>query len=879
MKINYQSGRNDSIPWWGPITIRNRRIKAEEEAQIVRERFGHVGRVDRPTKERIADLINQESIDLVYFESEAGIPNEHGIRPSLAALRAKREQEMQHAVVSAMTKRLCDSAGEQQPFETTHSGTGEIVQSSMEAQIIDQDHKMEELHLDSANANDTFAADVKLKEDVSYELMDTQRENSEISSETVGRDETREDAGTTDDKAGLLSKEAQVVSPELDVVAVTSAPSEMFGPGLSRLSSVVAKENSQDVMSYQSRTRDSATLEEHRSMTDISGIQPPAPGHAEAPIVPQFIQVESQKTREELWQSSPHITIPDLGIRSKSSLKSIPRGTSTVEGGSIANPKGTPNTPPFDTLHQGPAISNTDPTAQNQELVFTASPPVGTVSQGPTSSNTNLAAAQAQTSAFAAPTLSLGTMSHRDRGSAAEEPILNDLSKSPPAVPFHPAIPPGWNQLKWAYRTHTVADFELQHQGIWLYDRPKTFLSHSSSEQRLNITTRPRITVVRNAASVAAATTPSFVCNSSTLVLNVHQSPWPNDPRSTEQTNGLTPNSLFYTRLTEYQALEALGKPVWRHDRNLLPCHNPSCSRVISDMVVTTLICLTCGPKSRIRYCSPDCYNQDLCRHSMECGSDQYLIDTIVDDATAPPRFSHLLPSIRERNGLRNFHLHRQRVHAQVNGGRYTLFNPASGEPTALCFDYQTDKTTGKEAPYRGYLTEMEARVERCMNIALYDHTQTLVVDYLARLVQQCLHIKGAWNPALARVLAGQLAQEFAFDVRASWRNVAAHPLCECEWAGDEAAAHRHVPECILRSGIAGEVFRGRRRCLKDLVEAMEARHWILRAWRTQHLTESDGRRLVMGHGFPGCVVPEGWMPKLGRGWQGIWSGEDDICE
>ncbi|KAI4189584.1 MAG: hypothetical protein L6R41_001380 [Letrouitia leprolyta] len=459
----------------------------------------------------------------------------------------------------------------------------------------------------------------------------------------------------------------------------------------------------------------------------------------------------------------------------------------------------------------------------------------------------------ATTSPLAAATQAFGTPSQEDTESTIEAPTPNNTSLLPPATPYHSAIPHGWNNIKWAYRTHTAADIELQRQGIWLYDRPETLLSHQGSEQRLNLPVLPHITVVRNDPSVTTATTPSLLCNANTLLLNSHRYPWPGDSRWTAQNSAPTPDSLFYTRLAEYQTLKAAGINVWRHDRNHLPCRNPACSSVLSDMVASTLTCAGRGPKSYIRYCSSNCLISDLYRHSKECGLDQFLITTVIDDASAPPRFSCLMLGICERNGLRNYAFHRQRFYAQATGGRYTLFNPATSKPTPL---------------YSKYVTELEARVERCLNIAFYDHTQTLVVAYLARLIQQCLCTKGAHS--ITRVLVNQLTQEFNFKWRGTGDDLAARPLCECEWAGDEVAGRQHVAGCVWRSRVLGEVFRGRRRCLKDFVGAMETKHWILRARRTQHPTESDGQRRVMGHGFPGCVVPAGWMPRLGRGRRGI---------
>lgn len=812
--LNLKSGRKDTVPWWGPIILRNRQVRAEREARELKERFTTLAQINGEVKARVADLINKELIDLIHFEFEAGTPDKQGHRLSLADLSKKRQHEIQDAVANILSQR-------------------------------------------------------------SHMNLVTEGQNS-------GLRKSNEDSSEREKSKGNTPRELEESSETLREVS-------SFDPSGNVESNInEAKQISEETLCFNTNAENTLAAEPQFNSTATVEVQAFNVDNVKAPVTPQSSHhlLQLPEMHQDLLLQSPlPVTIPDQA----------PQSATLSEGSNIANIVDIPTTTTQPAMGQATDLPTVDqaitpPVHATDQAVIQAvdsmdlmiPQPDNTMYQATTiSSHKALPTTQPPIPEIAAAILALttatesfGPPSLEDMVSTAVEHTLNNASMSP-SVPSHPAIPHGWNNIKWAYRTHTAADFELQRQGLWLYDRPGTLLSHQSSERRLDLPIQPRITVVRNDTSVTTAATPSLLCNADTLVLNAHQYPWPGDQRWTSENSAPTPDSLFDTRLAEYQALEAAGIPVWRHDRNHLPCRNPACTSVLSDMVASTLTCTGCGPKSYIRYCSPDCFISDLYRHSQECGLDQFLITAVIDDATAPPRFSRLMPGIRERNGLRNFALHRQRVHAQATGGRYTLFNPVSGEPTTLYFDYQID-VTGGEAPYPGYLGEMEARIERCLNIAFFDHTQTLVVEYLARLIQQCLYTKGA--PSLTPVLANQLTQEFNYNGEGSWRDLAVHPLCECEWAGDEVVGYQHVAGCVAGSQALGEVFRGGRRCLKNLVGAMEAKHWILRAWRTQHPTESDGQRRVMGYGFPGCAVPAGWMPKLGRGWRGIWSGEDDMA-
>lgn len=452
-------------------------------------------------------------------------------------------------------------------------------------------------------------------------------------------------------------------------------------------------------------------------------------------------------------------------------------------------------------------------------------------------------------------------------------PIQASFNASFAPAPVRPAMNHRglWQNIKWAYLTHTRADIELQSKGIWLFEKPFTCTTEVRSNDLSGLQLQPSCPVVIS-SDFEDRSEPYLEYNDIALTMYTHLPPWTNDHRSIENFVGLVPDFQSEVPLAEYQTLEALGSYVWRHDRDLLPCRGPDCKKVLSDMATTTLICLGCGPKSIVRFCSVRCHLASLRKHVQECWNPQLLINKLIDENSSPPRFSHLAPSLRDRHGHRTYQNYRQRVAAQYSGGRYSMFNPLTEEATILTWDKRLSRNRHPELPYPGYATEMESRIERCLNIALFDHTNTPIIEHLYRLLQLCLQGKNAWNPALAAVLTRQFLLEFDYDVHTSLRIQASASFCECEWEG--GAVQLHEATCSSRYRGQGEMIQGQR-SVRDVVEALENRYWILRAWRRRHRTEDAWNRRVMGVGFLGAVVEEGWMPKLGKGWVGF-NGEDD---
>ena len=231
----------------------------------------------------------------------------------------------------------------------------------------------------------------------------------------------------------------------------------------------------------------------------------------------------------------------------------------------------------------------------------------------------------------------------------------------------------GWANLRWAYTTNTIVDMRLLNEGIWLFDRPPRLRRHG--QQVLSGSTiRPDFPVILATDGGLDIPMPSFLTRGNTLFLQPHHPPYQRDTRSAWYHAGAShPDFQPATALAQYQSLEMLGASIWRHDRNLLPCSGPLCSRVLSDMAVSTLICHGCGPCSKVRYCSLDCKLTDLYSHGQQCGDPALLIPTIIDPATIPPRFTLFAPMIRDRSGLHTHARYRQCVHAQLSMGKQQI--------------------------------------------------------------------------------------------------------------------------------------------------------------------------------------------------------------
>lgn len=438
--------------------------------------------------------------------------------------------------------------------------------------------------------------------------------------------------------------------------------------------------------------------------------------------------------------------------------------------------------------------------------------------------------------------------SEKESEDSTKEP---DKSENDPGFSVVASTPlSGGMGLKWAYATHTPADKVLLTHDIVLFEKPLDHFRWQAfiwKRQGFGIELAP--VVVNTLGDTFRFPKAQF--DNHVLYINPHLLPW-TDIRA----NHTHPDAQPLAKLVEYQAVESMGLNVWRHDRNLLNCRMPSCRAKVADHNPASEVCFGCGPKTLVRYCSRAHMVAGLKEHWLECGHEDFVIKRVVDHTTAPARFGRLCPAIRDSHDNRSYALYRQGLHAILNRGRYTLFDVETEEPTVLTW---TEEDSQRE--------ELERRVERLLNLALFDQRNQIMVALLFRLLRLGMQLKGRWNWRTWFSLQKQFNDEFGLDPS----YVEEDRVCECEWVGEGLAEARHLPACRRLYQRFGQTF-----CtsgMKGYVEMYERRYWILRAWQQQHAAVAHWSDRVAGEGFEGEV--EGTSPVLGPGWTG-WGAEED---
>ena len=336
---------------------------------------------------------------------------------------------------------------------------------------------------------------------------------------------------------------------------------------------------------------------------------------------------------------------------------------------------------------------------------------------------------------------------------------------------------------------------------------------------------------------------PSIEYNEGTILIIPHSEPW-EDVRSQEG----HPEFLPPSRLIEYQACEAAGCDVWRHDRHYVVCRKPGCNVMVMDYDPSSVFCQGCGPKASVRYCCFQHQIDDIESHWAECGDSNLVLPYVIDHDTAPAWFFNKPPAIIERNGVhgtKSAALIRQKTYAMHNCGYYTLIDPKTNLPKTLTwpeFDPQWQ--------------ELDRRIERLLNIAFFNTFDLDVIRYLYRLLRELLRRSGELNRYLQLALRRQFREEFN-PLNTSGQDPtfdnSSRP-CECEWTGEECQFHKQ-----LTVGF------------KTHADAMEMQYWILRAWRQQHPIEKNWRVRADGCGLLPLDFGKDNV-ELGTGWTG-WGG------
>lgn len=427
----------------------------------------------------------------------------------------------------------------------------------------------------------------------------------------------------------------------------------------------------------------------------------------------------------------------------------------------------------------------------------------------------------------------------------------------PRTARLHSTFEGGVDGLGWAYATHTDADEALLEAGVWLWEKPRTyFYPHLFSTKMSDPYVLAPVIVSHESTGTSF---PFIEYSGETVHIVPHDEPW-EDVRSVES----HPDFLPPCKLVEYQACETAGYHVWRHDRDQLPCRKPDCEALVMDHNLSSVFCQGCGPKTIIRYCSFEHQIEDIKEHLIECGDPDLVMQCVIDHATAPVCFSDKPPEMAERHGvhgLKSAELQRQKVYCMKNGGYYTLFDPVTHNTKTLSWPKSHPKWQ-----------ELDARIERLLNIAFFGTHRHGIITYIYRLLRELLCCIGDCTDQIKESLKTQIRTEFKYsgDLESDLIHVSDDAPRDCEWTSRDFLPHGHSSTCE-QEGMPTIDPKSQNACLKLWVERMENKYWILRAWRQQHPTEKDWRVRANGFGII-PLRPGESIYQLGPGWTG-WGG------
>ena len=445
------------------------------------------------------------------------------------------------------------------------------------------------------------------------------------------------------------------------------------------------------------------------------------------------------------------------------------------------------------------------------------------------------------------------------RSSPVRESFHHDSGYPSPIAAVKPTDSCIVQGLKWTYATRTEADADLLQAGVWLWNEPRGFLQsyRMFDIKTYQSTTLPPVFLSHQTTGDAR---PMIEYDGTAIHIVPHAMPWP-DLRATPG----HPDFLVPCKLVEYQASEAAGYRILRHNKSFLHCRKSGCNTQVVDDNLSSYICPGCGPKTVVRYCSFQHLAEDVKDHWEECGHPDLVITSVIDHVTERSNSYQEFPAIKEKHGIRSAARQLQQVFARYNKGHYTLFSPCSLKARTLSWP-EADPNA----------KEMDGRIERLLNIAFLDTNDYHIISYLYRLLRHLLIPAGEWNFNTQTALNTQFSMEFA-DGMLNTLTSSSQPLCECEWAGQHLQQHEcHWAVCSLMSSNGFSVpppILG----LQAYVERLENQYWILRASRQQHPTEVFWQRRAAGYGFPGFSTGLKTF-SLGPGWTGWGGKEDDIC-
>jgi hypothetical protein len=229
------------------------------------------------------------------------------------------------------------------------------------------------------------------------------------------------------------------------------------------------------------------------------------------------------------------------------------------------------------------------------------------------------------------------------------------------------------------------------------------------------------------------------------------------------------------------------------------------------------------------------------------------VIPHYVDLGTQPRRYYRRYPAIEDVGELRSFEKHQQRLFAIWYRGQYTLFFTDRQPQTVTWPSFREQSKYGP-------------RVERLLNAALFDQTRDDIVEYLFYTIRMALRHSLKYSQKVASTLHEQFLLEFDWDSTGARDE----DPCECRWLGSGADSRDCSVDC--KDFHARWNLMGHRSGMQQLLECLEAKHWILRIWQRQHPTVTGWRRRLTGVGFPGAKLRDlkKERPIMGPGWQGF---------
>lgn len=141
-------------------------------------------------------------------------------------------------------------------------------------------------------------------------------------------------------------------------------------------------------------------------------------------------------------------------------------------------------------------------------------------------------------------------------------------------------------------------------------------------------------------------------------------------------------------------------------------------------------------------------------------------------------------------------------------------------------------------------------------------------------MIRDAIKKTGLWTSLTEQCLIYQIHCEYGFEPHGLLSN---RHACPTEWTG-EPAANCEDPICFAElpqdqfDNIMAHGYG-----LKHTCEYMEAKYWLLRAYRRNHPSVQDVNKRILGHGFEGVNKKDKRVFRRGEGWDGYQTGMMEV--